>query len=120
MLIMVANTVFADNEATGTTATSVIDNLKNQIDGHVEDPTEEGDLTAKIGKIIGVLQWVGIIAGVGILAVFGIKYMMGSVEEKAEYKKSLVPLLVGAVLVFGAAAIARIIIGLAESFTTNA
>jgi len=45
--------------------------------------------------------------------------MMGSLEEKAEYKKSLVPLLVGAALVFGASALAKIIIALVTSFSNT-
>ena len=39
-----------------------------------------------------------------------------SAEEKAEYKKSLLPLVIGAVLVFGAAAIAKVIVALAQNF----
>ena len=39
--------------------------------------------------------------------------MMGSAEEKAEYKKSLMPYVIGAGLVFSASAIAQIIYDLA-------
>ena len=41
--------------------------------------------------------------------------MMGSAEEKAEYKKTLMPYVIGAALVFAASAIAGIIFG----FTQN-
>ena len=34
--------------------------------------------------------------------ILGIKYMLGSVEEKASYKKSMMPYLIGSVLIFGA------------------
>ena len=60
-------------------------------------------------KIIGVIQVIGILASVGILMVLGIKYMMGSAEEKAEYKKTFIPYVIGAVLVFAASALANII-----------
>ena len=46
--------------------------------------------------------------------VLGVKYMLGSVEEKAEYKKSFVPLIVGIVLVVAATAIASFIFNMAE------
>ena len=36
--------------------------------------------------ILGALKVVGTICSVGMLMVIGIKYMMGSVEEKAEYE----------------------------------
>ena len=38
--------------------------------------------------------------------VLGIKYMMGSAEEKAEYKKTFIPYIIGAVLLFAASAFA--------------
>lgn len=51
--------------------------------------------------ILGILKVVGIICSVGTLMVIGIKYMMGSIEEKAEYKKTIWIYILGAVLVFG-------------------
>ena len=35
------------------------------------------------------------------IAIIGVKYMFGSVEQKAEYKSSLIPWLIGAAMVFG-------------------
>lgn len=40
------------------------------------------------------------------LIMLGIKYMLGSVEEKASYKRTLLPYIIGALLVFGASVIA--------------
>ena len=37
--------------------------------------------------IIGILRTVGTIISVAVLAILGIKYMLGSVEEKATYKE---------------------------------
>lgn len=54
----------------------------------------------KVGKVITVVQTVGSIASVICLIVIGVKYMTGSVEEKAEYKKTLVPYVIGAALIF--------------------
>lgn len=62
---------------------------------------------ANVGKsIVGILQTVGIILSVIVLIILGIKYMMGSAEEKAEYKKTMIPYLIGAVMVFMASNIA--------------
>ena len=60
-------------------------------------------------SIIGILQVVGIVLSVVILIVLGIKYMMGSAEEKAEYKKTMMPYVVGAALIFAASALAQVI-----------
>ena len=43
-----------------------------------------------------------------------IKYMMGSAEEKAEYKKTLMPYVIGAGLVFAASSIAQIVYSFME------
>lgn len=52
-------------------------------------------------RIIGIVQVIGSISSVIALILIGIKYVMGSVEEKAEYKKTLKPYLIGAIMVFG-------------------
>lgn len=93
-MIMVATPVFAtdplkDVEPTPPTDTTAIMNLVN--------------------KILGFLQWAAIVGGVLIITILGIKYMMGSLEEKAEYKKSMIPLIVGIVVVMGATTIANIL-----------
>ena len=71
---------------------------------------ETGKIKTLAGKILGFLQVIGGIAAVIIVAVFGIKYMLGSLEEKAEYKKSFVPLIVGIVVLYGAVTIANLLI----------
>lgn len=64
----------------------------------------------KLGKqIVGIVQTVGSIVAVVVLVVLGIKYMMGSTEEKAEYKKTLMPYVIGAVLIFAASNVAGLI-----------
>ena len=68
-------------------------------------------------QIITVVSVAGSIVAVVVLVVLGIKYMMGSAEEKAEYKKTLMPYIIGAALVFAASAIAGIVFNFANSFT---
>ena len=71
--------------------------------------------TSSIGtlgnQLIQIISVIGSIASVIVLVIIGIKYMMGSAEEKAEYKKTLMPYVIGAALVFAASAIAGIIYG---------
>ena len=56
-------------------------------------------------KLVTVLTTVGVVLSVIMLIVLGIKYMMGSAEEKAEYKNTLLPYFIGAIMVFGASAL---------------
>ncbi len=65
--------------------------------------------------IIGIIQFVGSAVSVIALIVIGIKYMMGSLEEKAQYKETMKPYIIGAFLVFGVSNLIGIIASIAES-----
>ena len=56
------------------------------------------------------------IAGKKLVGVF--QYLMGSAEEKADYKKSLIPYVVGAALVFTASVFAQSIYEFFNGWTT--
>ncbi len=65
------------------------------------DITGASQLT-KIGNtIIGIIQLIGSLVSLIILIIIGIKYIIGSVEERAQYKETFRPYLIGAVLLFG-------------------
>lgn len=66
-------------------------------------------------QIIKIVSTVGSIASVIVLVVLGLKYMMGSAEEKAEYKKTLLPYVIGAALVFAASTIATVVFNFTSS-----
>ncbi len=67
---------------------------------------------AMTGKIVNGLTLIGtVIAIIGIM-ILGIKYMIGSVEEKAEYKKTMIPYLVGCIFIFAITRIVSIIYSL--------
>ena len=70
-------------------------------------------------QIIGIITTVGVVVAVVILLVLGIKYMMGSASEKAEYKKTMIPYLVGAILIFGASAITTVVVNLASGISAG-
>ena len=76
--------------------------------------TSDGGLKDKAGKIMGMIRNIAAIAAVIIIMVLGVKYMLGSVEEKAEYKKSFMPLIIGIVLVVSATTIAAFIFNMAK------
>jgi len=69
----------------------------------------------KADIVVGVIRNVGVVLSVVILIILGIKYMLGSVEEKADYKKSMLPYLIGVVILFTGSLIPQII----YDFTTN-
>lgn len=67
------------------------------------------NLKAKAEKVLGIIQTVGIVISVIMLMVIGMKYILSSVEERADYKQTLMPYLIGAVLVFAGTTIPQII-----------
>lgn len=79
-------------------------------------PNYTGDtsgLTNKANNVMGLIRNIAIIASVIILMVLGVKYMLGSVEEKAEYKKSFMPLIIGIILVVSATTLASFLFNMA-------
>lgn len=65
------------------------------------DATAVKQITDIANPIIGTIKTVGVVIAVVTLAVLGAKYMTGSISEKADYKKTMIPYLIGAVLVVG-------------------
>ena len=71
---------------------------------------------SKVNGIVDVIENIGIVVSVIALVIIGIKYMLGSVEEKANYKKTMIPYLIGALLVFSISLIPQIIYKFMENF----
>ena len=75
---------------------------------------DDGGMAEKAGQIMGMIRNISVIAAVIIIMVLGVKFMLGSVEEKAEYKKSFLPLIIGIVCVVAATTIATFIFNMAK------
>lgn len=84
--------------------------LINEVDGKGKGTANNIDGVKDVaGNVIKLIRNVAAIAAVVIISILGIKYMIGSTEERAEYKKSFIPLIVGIVVVLAAAQIASLI-----------
>lgn len=70
---------------------------------------------SKVRNITSILGVIGSITSVVVLIAIGIKYMVGSIEEKAEYKKTLLPYVIGACIVFGISNFVGIIYNVAKN-----
>ena len=78
------------------------------------------DKITSIGnQIITILTIVGTVASVIVLIVLGLKYMMGSAEEKAAYKKTMIPYLIGAILLFIGVNVVSIVAEFAKNITVG-
>ncbi len=74
-----------------------------------EDNHSTSELVNIGNVIVKVVRTFGQALSVVILAVVGIKYIMGSIEEKAEYKQTMWIYIVAAILIFGGSTLAQII-----------
>lgn len=87
-----------------------IDNIKDN-----DTTVGGGTQIQNIGSYIyTAVTNIGIVAAVVVVAILGVKYMLGSADERSEYKKSMMPYLIGALLVFGASGIAKAIVAIAK------
>ena len=74
--------------------------------------TDIKPITDKAGIILGTINVIGIVVAVIVIIIIGIKYMIGSVSEKAEYKKTMIPYLVGALMLASITTIIRLFAGM--------
>ena len=69
----------------------------------------------KVSIILTVITNIGMVLAVLMSAFMGVKYMLGSVEEKADYKKDMIPYLVGSILLFGICSIVKLLYTIGSS-----
>lgn len=93
LIILSYNMVFASELTNG------INIHKNQANQFIEPGN----------AVIKVLQTIGIVSSIIALMLLGIRFMLGSVEERAEYKQTFPVYLLGIALVFGISVFAEAI-----------
>ena len=99
---------------------SIIFSLSNTIlainpDDYEPTMQDSVELNTKAGQILGIVSIIGTILSVIIIMIIGIRYMVGSLEEKAEYKKTMATYLIGAVLLFSATVLPTILYNIGNS-----
>ena len=87
--------------------------LNQYVQSPDRDPTE---FRERINNVIYLIQVIGSVLSVVILIIIGIKYMISSVEEKAEYKKTMIGYIIGCILIFSTVNLLSIIYNIATSF----
>lgn len=89
-------------------------------DDYDPNPTiETGVFLERAGIVLGWIQFLGISVGILGLAIIGIKYIFSSVEGKAEYKKAILPYVIGCFMVVGISLIIGVIGDVASTGTTH-
>lgn len=61
---------------------------------------EEGEyFFNKAARVLTVLRAISVIVAVLCISILGVKYMVGSLDEKAQYKEKMLPIVIGAILI---------------------
>ncbi len=98
ILIVIAITSLFQTQSLAAGMSDVTDNVNFWKPANEADDSE---FISKVNDLIGVIRTVGTVVSLLTLIVIGIKFITGSVEQKAEYKKTMIPWLVGAIMIFG-------------------
>ena len=86
-----------------------LDKVQGNPDAYAQTGGDNAGAIAIGNVIVWLVRTVGEAIAVVMLLILGIKYILGSVEEKAEYKQSMWPYVLGAILIFAGAALTDII-----------
>lgn len=112
IISVMQNLVFASST---TEAITAMGNMKG---ADIEDGT--GKLGNIINAVIGLIQ----VAGTGIsmimVTMLGIKYLLAAPSDKADVKKQIAPLVVGAIILFAAVNLVSIVATIADKTLSEA
>ncbi len=81
---------------------------------------EDDDMKEQLNMIYNLLLALGIVIAVLIGAILGIKFMFGSLEEQAKIKETLIPYIIGCIIVFGAFGIWKFAVTIMNNVTEQA
>lgn len=96
------NISFAEKANVGGT----LDNVNSATGGDIGDAATIG------GNIVNWIWGISIVVAVVVVMITGLKFIVGSTQEKAEYKKSLIPLVVGVLILVFATTIVKVLFGM--------
>lgn len=85
-------------------------------------PLDEGALQITSGEIYNILFTIGAVLAIGVGLVIGIQFITGSVDEKAKIKETMIPYVIGCLVIFSAFTLWKIVVELGtsvESTTTQ-
>lgn len=90
----------------------------NDPNAYIQSSEDNRGILPIANIIVWIVRTVGIAISVLMLSIIGIKYIMGSVEEKAEYKQTMWPYVVGAILIFGGSSLVNVIYEMLKNYVS--
>ena len=108
-ILLVIMLIFAAMSTVMATSTGSAEDLITELATDTSVQTSGGIVDIAM-RVMQIIRTIAVIGGVIALMVIGVKYILGSVEEKAEYKKSMMPLIIGIIVVMAATQIITMIV----------
>lgn len=97
----------ADEAAKGSDVESIVDGVSKN-NGKALD----GNINNVSATVINWIWAISIIISIIVLMVIGIQYIIGGTQAKADYKKTLIPVVVGIALIVFATTIVKFLFGM--------
>ena len=82
-----------------------------------ETVIDETELSTTSNYIYNILFTIAVVLAIAIGMVIGIQFIMGSVDDKAKIKETLVPYIIGVFIVFASFTIWKIVITIGNDVT---
>ena len=77
---------------------------------------EGGRAIEMTGKILRIVRTLGVVAAMVVLSIIGLKYMLASLDEKANYKENMIPYIVGCALLILCTTLPSIIYSIVQKY----
>lgn len=90
------------------------DKIIDDFDSYKTTPKKTSSVSKIANNVTGVIATIGSVVSIVILVVVGIRYMLGSVDERSEYKKTIIAYIVGAGMVFAMSFLPMLIYNVAQ------
>ena len=103
-------TSYVSGSGSGVGADSVITAMKDLDNpSDIKSIGEDSKISDIVNTVIGFIQIVGTGISVIMVSVLGIKYILASPGDKAEVKKQITPMLIGAFILFASVNIIQVV-----------
>lgn len=106
---------FEKDKAVKTSSDTTIESIESGMKNVNQVNTKDSKVAKILNSVIKLIQIAGTGISVLMVTMLGIKYMLASSSEKAEIKKTAMPIIIGCVLLFAAVNLVGIVASVGDS-----
>ena len=110
LILFIFIMIFSVYPSSSNAAGEIISSGDNFLNVGNEEVLNQQAIKSLSSDLYNIMLGIGIVVAVMVGAVLGIKFMTGSIEAQAKVKESLIPFVVGCIVVFGAFGIWKLVV----------